>query len=291
MELIKHNYLRTYGHGENFYTEIDPPLIKNSNYHALCKTLAENIHENRQGKIFLLYSGGLDSEYILSIFLILGINLIPVIIKLNPNYNDHDVRYAFDFCRSKNLKPVVIDVDFDDFVRSGKIVEISQEFKIGAYQLPSTFSVLEKLDGTIIMGSHGNPHMSYDESNKVWCVDEYEPIHTILKFFENKKLHGCPFFLVHSAEQYLSFLIDVHMRKLANGSFPGKLGNNSTKYLVYNNNNEIRLEKRQKYTGYENIEKSEIFHHPNFEYVKEIGKQWWGIWKIPYHQIIKDLNQ
>jgi len=290
MELIKNNYLRCHGHGDQFKVEIDPPKIKNSNYHTLSKILAETIYENKQGKIYVLYSGGLDSEYVLSIFLALGIDVTPVIIRLNPNYNDYDVKYAFDFCESKKLSPIIVDVNFDEFVKSGRIVELATEFKIGAYQLPCTFDILEKLDGTIVMGSHGNPHMCYDPTENLWFVDEYEPIHTVLDFFKSKKIYGCPFFLAHSSEQYLSFLLDPNMQKLANNGFPGKLGNNSTKYLVYNNGSGFDLTNRQKYTGYENIEKSEIFKHPNLDFFKEAGKQWWGIYKIEYQELIKKLT-
>jgi len=291
MEFIKNNYLRSYGHGDTFTVNIDPPTIKNSNYHDLCKNLAENIYENRQGKIHILYSGGLDSEYVLSVFLSLGIDVVPVIIKLKPNYNDHDVKYAFDFCESKKLSPLILDINFDEFVKSGKIVDIANEFKIGAYQLPCTFHVLEKLDGTIVMGSHGNPHMSYDPSIGVWYVDEYEPIHTVLNFFNSKKIYGYPFFLVYSAEQYLSFLLDRNMKKLSRNGFPGKLGNNSTKYLVYNNGSGFELINRQKYTGYENIETSIIFDHPNLNFFKEDGKKWWGIYKIKYDELIQKLQK
>lgn len=289
MELIKDNYLRSCGHGDQFNVEIDPPKQKNSDYHELSKILAEQIYENKQGKIHILYSGGLDSEYVLSTFLSLGIDVVPVIIKLNPGYNNHDVKYAFDFCKLKKLHPVIIDIDFDNFVKSGRIIDLSMEFKIGAYQLPCTFDVLEKIDGTVIMGSHGNPHMCYCQEQNLWFVDEYEPIHTVLNFFKDRKIHGHPFFLVQSAEQYLAFLLDPSMQKLANHGFPGKLGNNSTKYLVYNNGSGFALKNRKKYTGYENIENSEIFNHPNLHFFKEQAKQWWGIYKIEYHELIRRL--
>jgi hypothetical protein len=289
MELLKNNYLRTFGHGSQFTVEIDPPRDKNGNFHLLSRTLAETIQENKEGPIYVLYSGGLDSEYVLNTFLSLKINVIPVIIKLNPDYNNHDVKYAFDFCQSKKLKPLIIDVDFNNFVKSGKIVDLAERFKIGAYQLPCTFDVLEKLDGTIVMGSHGSPHLFYNKEKNKWFIDEYEPIHTVLDFFKTKKIHGCPFFLVHTAEQYLSFLLDPNMKKLVNNEFPGKLGNNSTKYLVYNNGSDFNLTNRQKYTGYENIEKSEIFNHENLKFFNDTGKQWWGIYAIEYHELIGKL--
>ena len=180
MNFLKNNYLRTSGSGTTFCAEIDPPKNKNANFHTTSIDVAEQVYQSRQGKLYLMYSGGIDSEYILNLFLSLGIDIVPVIIRLTPYYNDHDVKYAFDFCESKKLKPIIIDLDFDDFVKSGKIVDIANEFKIGAYQLPSTFSCLDQLDGTVVMGSHGPPHMLLVQTTNTLLVDEIEPLHTVL---------------------------------------------------------------------------------------------------------------
>lgn len=285
----KNNYLRSYGSGLDFKVEIDPPITKDASFHQMCLQTAEEIYSQKQGKIFLMYSGGVDSEYILNIFLSLGIDIIPVIIKLNPNYNDHDVKYAFDFCQSKKLNPVVIDFDFEDFIESGKIIDIAQEFKIAAYQLPATFHCLDKINGTIVMGSHGPPHLSLNQKTNAWVVDEIEPLHTVLKYFEKKKLYGCPYFLVNTPEQYLSFLQHPIMRNLAENKFTGKLGNNSIKWLVYNEVSQFNLKMRKKFTGYENIEKSEIFNHPNLKCFDEFKKQWWGVYSEPYNNFINKM--
>ena len=290
MNFLKNNYLRTSGSGATFCAEIDPPTNKNANFHTTSIEVAEQVYQSRQGKLYLMYSGGIDSEYILNLFLSLGIDIIPVIIRLKPYYNDHDVKYAFDFCQSKKLKPIVIDLDFDNFVQSGRIVDIATEFKIGAYQLPSTFSCLDQLDGTVVMGSHGPPHMTLDQKTNMWMVDEIEPLHTVLRYFEKNKINGCPYFLVHTPEQYLSFLQHPIMKDLADHKFSGKLGNNSTKGLVYNDVGGFDLVTRQKYTGYENVENSEIFNHPNLKIFKEFKNQWWGIYQEPYHTLISRLQ-
>jgi len=290
MNFLKDNYLRTSGSGTTFYAEIDPPTDKNANFHTTCIDVAEQVYQSRQGKLYLMYSGGVDSEYILNLFLSLGIDIIPVIIRLTPFYNDHDVKYAFDFCESKNLKPIVVDLNFDDFVKSGRIVDIATEFKIGAYQLPSTFSCLDQLDGTVVMGSHGPPHMTLDQKTNTWMIDEIEPLHTVLQYFEKNKIVGCPYFLVHTPEQYFSFLQHPIMQDLANHKFAGKLGNNSTKGLVYNDVSGFDLVVRQKYTGYENIENSEIFNHPNLKIFEEFKNQWWGTYQESYHNLISRLR-
>jgi len=291
MIYTQNNYLRSSGSGETFKVEIDPPTGHNLDYHKSTLEVAKEIYDRKQGNLYLMYSGGVDSEYALNIFLSLGIEITPVIVKLTPNYNEHDVKYAFDFCESKNLKPIVVDLDFNNFVKSGRIVDIAEKFKIGAYQLPSTFSCLDQLDGTIVMGSHGPPHMTLDQKTNVWMVDEIEPLHTVLQYFEKNKINGCPYFLVHTPEQYLSFLQHPIMQDLANHKFPGKLGNNSTKGLVFNDVSGFDLVARQKYTGYEHIQRSEIFDHPNLKIFEKFRKQWWGQWSEPYYEFIARMKK
>ena len=290
MEWTKDNYLTVSGSGDNFTANIIPTENKSSNYHTVSLEVAEKTYNNRQGKIHVMYSGGVDSEYVLNLFLSLGIDVTPVIVQLKPFYNQHDIKYAFEFCESKKLKPIIIDIDFDDFVKSGMIVDIAQEYQIGAYQFPSTFHALTKLDGTIVMGNHGPPHMSKNQENGQWYVDEIEPYFTVLKFFEKNNLHGTPFLLAHTAEQYLSFLKDPVMLALSKNQFPGKLGNNSVKWIVYNKISNFNQTLRKKYTGYENVENSEIFHHPNLKIFEEFKNQWWGKYSVPYVDMINHLS-
>lgn len=289
MEFVKNNYLRTLGSGKTFKFEVDPPSNKTADFHSTTLEVAQEVYLKKQGKLYLMYSGGVDSEYLLNVYLSLGIDIVPVIVRLNPNYNYHDVKYAFDFCQSKKLKPIIIDINFDDFVKSGKIIDVAESCQCGAYQLPSTFYAVSQLDGTVVMGSHGPPHMKKTE-NEEWVVDEMEAIHSVLTYFKNNKIYGCPFLLSYTAEQYFSFLNDPVMVDLANNKIPGKLGNHSTKGLVYNNVSGYKLEKRQKYTGYENIENREIFQHEHIKWFETVGKKWYGTFDINYFDLIKKLE-
>lgn len=291
MEWTKNNYLRASGSGLTFKAEIDPPENKNANYHSISLEVAEKVYNCKQGKIYVMYSGGVDSEYVINLFLSLGIKITPVIVKLKPNYNYHDIKYAFDFCESKKLKPIIIDIDFDEFVTSGRIIDMAQEYQIGAYQFPSTFHALTKLDGTIVMGNHGPPHMSKNLKTGEWFVDEIEPYFAVLKFFEKNKIFGAPFLLAHTPEQYLSFLKDPVMQALSKNHFEGKIGNNSIKWIVYNRLSNFNQTLRKKYTGYENIENSEIFNHPNLKIFEEFRNKWWGTYSEPYNAIIDRLSK
>jgi hypothetical protein len=132
--------------------------------------------------------------------------------------------------------------------------------------------------------------MFLNQHTNEWCIDEIEPIHTVLKYFEKNKIHGSPYLLAHTSEQYFSFLQHPIMQKLANHEFVGKLGNNSTKGLVFNDVSGFNLVARTKFTGYENIEKCEIFQHANLACFEEFKRNWWGIWTTPYNDLIARMT-
>jgi hypothetical protein len=256
--------LRATGTGKTFKVDIPSYNGTLRDYHTICKELAEQAWKPN---LHLMYSGGVDSEYILNLFLSLGMNIIPVIVRLDLDYNYHDISHATSFCESKGLRPVIIDIDFDDFVTSGKIIDVAESCQCGAYQLPATFHAVNQLDGPVIMGSHGPVHLS--NVDEQWHIDELEVFHSVRKYFEVNKIEGNPFFLAQTAEQFHSFLQHPISRALVNNEYPGKLGNNSTKGSVYNDISGFEMRHRNKYTGYEVVDRSEIVQHENIQWFKD----------------------
>ena len=276
------------GHGDTWYVRIDPPQQKVKSYYLEAKETAEYVYANKTGHVYLLYSGGMDSEFVFSLFLELGFDFTPVIIQLS-DYNAHDLKYAFDFCDSKGVTPRIIKLDFDHFVTSGKIVDIASSITCSGYQIPATMHVAEQLDGFVVLGNDP-PYMKLNQETQVWRLEELELIHSILTFFKTRSLEGCPFFLSYTPEMMLSFLLDPTMVALANHQIPGKTGTNTSKVHVYNNGSGYNLVNRTKYTGYEHIEKSEIFQHPNLKRFEEYSKIWGGAYYEPYHELVKRLS-
>ena len=323
MQFIKDNYLRVSGSGDSFRFEVDPPKDRNIKFHDACISVAHEVYSKKQGKIHLMYSGGVDSEYILEVFLSLGMDITPVIVRLKPNYNEHDIKYAIDFCESRKLKPIIYDIDFDEFVKSGKIIEVAEASRCGAHPLPSTFHAVSQLDGTIVMGSHGPTHITkFEIPNDVggivnnrnivlideegtggsilkpinipvgdkWVVDEYEQLHSVLRHFENNKIYGCPFFLAHTAEQYYSFLMNPINRDLAENKYLGWQNNNFMKWKIFNDSSGFNMLERPKFTGYENIDKSDIFKHENVQWFETVGSKWHGHYGVNFSDMIRHLN-
>jgi hypothetical protein len=231
----------------------------------------------------MLYSGGVDSEYALSIFLSLGMDITPVIINLNPNYNDFDIKYATDFCNRKNITPLIVNLDFDQFVKSGKFLEVSKICRSEVYHRAATAYVAGQLDGTVLLGD-GEPYIKKD-SNDNWNIEIYEHDYAVWNYFIAKGIYGTAHFNRYTPQMMASFLNDQRMRDLAAGKFPGKLDSNSSKWIVYNNQSGLGLVERKKYNGLEIIETQNIFQHEDFKTLELKRKEWLGIWTKDYTDI------
>jgi hypothetical protein len=284
--LLYDNYLQTSGNGPTWKVEISNPSRFIKSYYEETVNVAEILWSQKQGNLFLCYSGGLDSEYVLSVFKSLGMPITPVIMRTQ--YNHHETQYAFKYCDENSITPVIIDLDYDKFVESGEFLKIATEYKIAAYQLPSNLWLTTQIDGTVITGD-SDPHLFLHNDNK-WYVDEIEPVYAQFEFFKKNNIHGTPFFLSYTSEQYFAFLTDPTMLSLARNEIPGKTGSYSSKVHVYNNQNRFKLEQRVKKHGYEIVEQSPIFNHPDIQLVNSWKDKWWGSSNHEYFQLIEGLS-
>lgn len=292
MNFLHNNYMRSSGNGDDWCVEIDPPTRKVKTYFEESLIAAEMVYEQRNGPMHITYSGGLDSEYALSLFLKLGIPITPVIMNMTlPDRTDNSIEttYAYKFCESKNLTPKIVDLDFNNFVDSGKLVDICLTAKCCRPELAASFWLAEQLDGTVVTGNDP-PHLKLNSGDNLWYLDEEEFIHSQFTYWGKKGIDGTPFLLSYTPEMMLSFLIDPTIEKLANHEFSGKLGTNSSKVYVFNNGSDFNLEQRTKRTGYENFYEHDFFKHPDIQTVISWKDKWFGTSDHQYHKVVEKLS-
>jgi hypothetical protein len=280
--LTRNNYIRQSGSGSDFKVEIDK-LPVGGNYYEESVLAAEELYSIKEGNLHVLYSGGLDSEYVLSLFLELGMNITPVIIKLS-EYNAHDIKYAFDFCQYRNVTPKIIDIDFDMFVKSGKLLEIATEARSSVYHRPATAYAASQLDGTVLLGD-GEPYIRLNEETNTWNLEVDEHDYVVYNYLTSRGIPCAPHFNRYRAEMMSAYMLDPRMKELAEHKHPGKLGSNSSKTFMYNRHSPFKLAERQKYTGYEVIEQSEIFKHETFI---QLENKYEGLVAFDYHSFVRD---
>jgi hypothetical protein len=287
IDLVKGNYVRQLGNGANFTVDIDPLPASTDTYFKETLKAAEEIYSRREGQLHVMYSGGVDSEYALRVFVDLKMDVVPVIIQLS-NYNSHDTAYAFKFCQQHNLTPKVIDIDFDQFVISGQMVTIAKQIKSSVYHRSATVYAAGQLDGTVLFGD-GEPYIKLNTDTNVWQVLMEEHEFSMGNYFKQQGIHGTPYFNSYTPAMMSAFFNCTRMKELAEHVHPGKLGSNSSKQIIYNTDNNFNLEARPKYHGYETIETSDIFKHDEFKEFELLKEQYGGIYREDYFTFIKRL--
>lgn len=286
MELIHNNYLRGSGHGPTWQVAIDPPTRPVKSYYEEVCIAAEMVWAQKLGTMYVSLSGGLDSEFVLAVLLSLGMKATPVIMRTQ--YNHPETAYAFKFCKKNNLTPIIFDLDYDNFVKSGKMMDYCLSMKCSSPWHASNAWLLKQLDGTVLTGNDP-PHMKKKEDG-LWYLDEEEKIHSQLRAFRKNNIHGTPYLLSYTPETMYAFLTHPTMVTLANNRLPRKAGTNSSKIRVFNTNKgKFTLEQRIKKSGYELIENSDIKTHPDFQAIKS-WNHWRGSSDHQYHELIKTLS-
>jgi len=302
MELIFDNYMVGSGSGDTWNVDIKPPSGPVKSYFEETLTSMEYVYANKTGKIQLLFSGGLDSEFVARILLQLKMDFEIVIIRLTrPNdvdFNHHESKYAFEFCEQHRIKPIVYDLDFMKLVESGKHREIAESVECCAVAVASTLYVASQLDGFTLMGNDP-PYLRYDKTKNAWYLEELQYIHALLRYYKKFNLQGCPFLLSYRPEQMLSFLLDPAIQELGNNLLEGKTGSNSTKSHVFNRGSDFNMDvydfvskKRVKSTGFELVyNNEELLKHPNLAVFRDdFAKRWNGEYLEYFPDAVKRLS-
>lgn len=257
-----------------------------SYFQETCRA-AELVHEKNPGRIHICYSGGLDSEFILRIFLRLRIPVTPVILKTQ--YNAHDIIYATQFCDAKNLKYTLLELDFDRFVESGRLLEICTDACTGpGYAM--LLWLCTQIDGSVITGE-GDQLLVRSRDDPQWYISEDENDTRLIEFRRKHNIEGPPQFQCsYTSEQTLSYLLDPVVVDLVNNRIPGKLSNVSIKSRIYSNSSNFNFEPRPKFHGFEHAQESAIWQHPDIQYAISMEDKWNGRYYIPYQEAVAKLN-
>jgi hypothetical protein len=288
MDLIHNNYIRTYGSGKDFTIDIDLLPYTSNNYYQESILAAQMVESTKQGQLYIMYSGGVDSEYALSVFLSQGIKITPVIVRLNPLYNAHDIKYAFEFCSEKGIEPLVIDIDYDHFIKSGKMLDLAKDMSSSVPHYTTTAYAISQLNGTVVCGD-GEPHLSKNTTTNEWTINIYQFEYSLTNLYSKHGINGVVHFNRYTPQMMRTYLMDPRMVDLANNRVPGKLGSHSSKWLIYNRHSNFNLKERPKFHGFEKIENSEIHEHESFKELATIGQQWDAIWAMEYFQLVDEV--
>lgn len=227
--------------------------------------------EGNQLPIHLLYSGGIDSEFVLVMLKKLNVQFDVVTMKLtykNLIINTQDIYYSDKFCRHNNIKQKIITLDCKKFYESDDYKKFIEPYSINSAYLSSQFWLLSQLDGfNIIGGNYFWPQFQKD--NPVLSPMTYgSNFHQ--KFMNDNNIRGIGNMLSHSyAINYL--LIQEHKKHVGTS----QIGVKEIKSKIYKTLSESNLELRNISHGWEN---RDIFDVKKFDLPINLYKHCQIIW-------------
>ena len=210
--------------------------------------------------LWVLFSGGVDSEVVLQAFLFAGIPVRAAITRFADDLNRHDIAYAIKFCETHEVPYRLLDLDIERFFASGEALDHAQRTRCVQPQLLHTMWAMDQVDGYPILGS-GECYLERREAHPgeadatarggVWEMLEKERIAAWYRHLLSRSRPGCAGFFQYDPENMLAFLRDPVVVSLCADRLAGLTDTRAIKASVYRRH--FLLEPRPKYHGFENV--------------------------------------
>jgi hypothetical protein len=327
MELSHKNHFK-FGYNDQWFVERRTPEDKWSvgygrcerpimDWRAECIDTAHKIRAATDLDLWVMLSGGIDSEVVVQSFLFAGIKFSAAITCFRNDLNRQDVRMAVKFCEMHHVPYKLLHLDIEQFFESGTALEYADRTKSVHPVLLHTMWAMDQVDGYPILGSaecylvkpdqeepspiitagssprgrksaaNGmGPHgTTAAKDEPVWDMFEKERIASWYRHLVAQRRPGCAGFFQYTPEVMLAFLRDPTMIELCTGKIPGEVDTMKRKPSIYRKY--FLLEPRTKYTGFENV------LHLDDSLRPELERRWGaydGIVKTSYTDLVEGLT-
>jgi len=236
----------TFDNGPEYGPKLTPTsefkiLIKNtidSPIKSYYEELLENgrvIRDTFSGELDLLFSGGVDSEVILRVYLDLKIPINVYIFKYENDYNLLEYAQAVKTCEALGVKPRIIDFELQKFFENEAYEYFKTSYSCGPGWIPH-MKMTEYCDGTPIIGS-GETYArrtSRDLTQKYpWVIELDEKCHHWAIFHKTVDRPAITDWYEYSPEVTAAYLRLPYVQQLLADNIKGKLTNISSKAFIH----------------------------------------------------------
>lgn len=189
------------------------------------RTVDQIFHDHlasRESKtIELLYSGGMDSQFVLESFLRtkVPVEVMTMVITIQGAIlNVADLYYSEKFCRENNVKQNLFYLDAVDFYESGKYLTYIEPYYITEPHVASHFWLLEQCQSYPIIGGDW-PWVHTHAPNMI--ISPYKlSFSSYERFLKDRGIHGIGDFICHSFESVHKFVgLHIQNKHISDGRF------------------------------------------------------------------------
>ncbi|MFZ3231168.1 MAG: hypothetical protein WA160_13250 [Pseudobdellovibrio sp.] len=203
----------------------------------------------------LCVSGGIDSEVMLISFLEAKVDFNVNILKFKNDFNDYDTFNVIEFCKQKNLKINIIELDIISFFESGQSLVYGSKYQCQSPQIAVHLWMLDQVKGYPVLS--GNFIYPMKTESGFFYVGLPGELHcAYFRYFDLNKREGVPWFLIYTAELYQSFFNTKSIQAQLRSEPENQLEFSYVmKCQIYNEAGFNVKPRPDKYTGFEKVRK------------------------------------
>ena len=200
----------------------------------------------RDRTIWISYSGGIDSEFIIRTFLEAGVDFKVATVVMKGETNDYDLQHSRSFCNNNNLKLHEYELDLKKFYET-ELMEYATSTRSISPQFPVHMWLWDQLDGYIVAG-HGDP--IFKKKDDGWKFQVQEKEDSVYRYAEWRNRDMAPGFFAYTPELLLSFMLEKEVSNMFLAPNKAKLHDIiQVKHSVYTKY--YNIVERDKRTGFE----------------------------------------
>ncbi len=232
-------------------------------WRAACVDTARLLRAATELDLWVMFSGGLDSEVVLQSFLFAGIPVRAAITRFAHDLNRHDIAWAIRFCEAHQVPYRLLDIDIERFFDSGAALDHGLRATCVQPQLLHTMWAMDQVDGYPILGSGecylvrrvvedgDEPPPGASPGGVVWEMLEKERIAGWYRHLMRSGREGCAGFFQFDPGNMLAFLRDPMIVALCDDRIAHARDSTVVKAPMYRRH--FLLERRPKFHGFENV--------------------------------------
>ncbi len=259
-----HKHYFTFGYNDQtFNTRSDESSILWCNFSPVqrehesfkeeCLKAAKLIRDKTDQDIFVLFSGGMDSELVLRSFIEAGIEVNAITVEFERGINEHDILWARKFCEIYDINHIIRPLNIEEFW-DNQLLDYALPVQCNSPQFPVTMWLLDQTPGFPVIGS-GDSAIKRLEGTNDFVFDEQENYLTLYLHLMRRNRIGVPAFFQYTPELLLAFFEHPILQDYRN--FKAKqdrlISIPKYKFPIYQHSFP-KLENRIVYNGFEKIE-------------------------------------
>ncbi len=205
---------------------------------------ARQIYSNKFGDLYVLLSGGMDSEICLRSFIDQSLPVKTISLRFLDLDQTEELAYVYKAIKKYNIvNHIFVDIDVKSFVLSKEFNYIADSIKCVSPIIILHLWLANQVPGTPVI-AQGEVHLRkslpndyvpgispYESSE--WYISESERLCSIFMNFIKREKPAIPGFFQYNVEQIYSYLTkNKLLGDLINNKVVGKLGTRSSKNLI-----------------------------------------------------------